>query len=168
MQNPDQPKFEYKGGKLFLDKEGRWFHEGVEITHKLTAELFSRSIKKDEDGRYVLEVGQEWAPVQVEDTPFMVRRVDVGEDSVRATLNDGSEEELDLDTLRINDRNVLYCDVKNKEYPARFLRPAYYQLMNHLVENESGYAVKIGNRSWHIENSERQKESLLSKTWNGC
>lgn len=158
MQNTDQPKFEYKGGKLFLDKEGRWFHDGVEITHKLTVDLFSRSIRRDKSGQYVLEVGPEWAPVEVEDTPFMVRRVDVEDDIVRATLNDGSEEELDLDTLRISDRNVLYCDVKNKEYPARFLRPAYYQLMNHLVENRDGYAIKIAGQNWYIKNSERQKE----------
>ncbi len=158
MSDTEGQKFEYKGGELFLDKEGRWFHDGVEITHKLTADLFSRSIRRDDTGRYVLEVGREWAPVKVEDTPFMVRRVDVKEDGANATLNDGSEEDLDLKTLRINDENVLYCYVKNGEYPARFLRPAYYQLMSCLVEDQQGYAVNINNQTWHIKNSERQKQ----------
>jgi hypothetical protein len=158
LSDAEEQKFEYKGGKLFLDKEGRWFHDGVEITHKLTADLFSRSIKRDENGQYVLEVGKEWAPVEVEDTPFMIRRVDVTEDGVHATLNEGSEEELDLSTLSISDENVLYCDVKNGEYPARFFRPAYYQLMHYLAETEDGFVVTINGRDWPIKNSERQKD----------
>jgi hypothetical protein len=138
--------FKYQGGLIRLDKEGRWFHEGVEITHKLTADLFSRSVHKNPDGGYMLVVGAEWSPIEVEDTPFMVRRVELDGDRAVIRLNDGTEEELDAGTLRVGDENVLYCDVKDGEYPARFLRPAYYQLMQGLTETDDGYAVRIGNR----------------------
>ena len=45
-------------GEIFLDKEGRWFHEGVEITHARTLELFSRSICADAGGGYRLQIGR--------------------------------------------------------------------------------------------------------------
>jgi len=144
------PRYQYQGGTLFLDKEGRWFHEGEEITHKLTAELFSRSVCKDPAGGYHLVVGQEWSPIEVEDTPFMVRQVDLTGNKAIARLNDGSEEDLDLSTLKVGAENVLYCEVKAGQFPARFLRPAYYQLMERLVEDDEGFAVEVGGRRWPI------------------
>ncbi len=39
-----------KDSGLFFDKEGRWFHEGVEITHRRTCVLFSRNLHKGPDG----------------------------------------------------------------------------------------------------------------------
>jgi hypothetical protein len=65
-------------------------------------------------------------------------------------LSDATEERLDPATLSIGQENVLYCKVKG-EFPARFLRPAYYQLMEALVETEDGYAVKIGGRLWSLK-----------------
>jgi len=148
------PRIQYQGGKLFLDKEGRWFHDGVEITHKLTADLFSRSLERDPAGGYRLVVGPEWSPVEVEDTPFMVKGVEFEESRVLVKLNDGSEEDLDLASLWAGADNVLYCLVKLGDYPARFLRPAYYQLMEKLVETEDGFAVSVGGKEYPIRTAE--------------
>ncbi|HUT52263.1 MAG TPA: hypothetical protein VM658_02630 [bacterium] len=144
-----RPRDEYKGGEIRLDKEGRWFHEGVEITHRLTLDLFNRSIKRHPGGGYCLEVGPECARIVVEDTPYMVKRVDLDGGGARIRVSDGTEEPLDPSTLRIGPENVLYCTVKG-EFPARFLRPAYYQLMQGLTETEDGYAVEIGGRLWPL------------------
>ncbi len=144
------PRFRFEGAEIRLDKEGRWFHDGEEITHKLTADLFSRSVQKDPAGGYRLVVGLEWAPIVVEDAPYVIRGVDVEEDKAVGRLNDGSMEELDLASLRVGADNVLYCDVKGGEFPARFLRPAYYQLMKCLEETEDGYAVRIGGKLWPL------------------
>ncbi len=146
-------KFEYPGGEIRLDKEGRWYHEGVEITHRLTAELFSQSLKVDERGGYCIEVGVERARVVVEDTPFMVTGVDLVGEGARLRLNDKSEEDLDPRTLRVGAENVLYCEVKSGVFPARFLRPAYYQLMEALEESDDGYAVRLGSRLWPLESA---------------
>ena len=141
-----KPEYKYDAGELFLDKEGRWFHEGVEITHRLTLELFSRSLQPDPAGGYKLVVGVEWAPVRVEDTPYVVRQVTIAADRAMLHLSDGTDEELIAATLRQNEDNVLYCDVKEARFPARFLRPAYYQLMERLCECEGGYAIDLGGR----------------------
>jgi len=132
--------------KIFLDKEGRWFHEGVEITHPLTIELFSRSVVKDPSGGYRLQIGREWAKIKVEDTPYMIKTVEIQPNQVLILLNDKSVEKLEPDTLWIGKGNVLYCRVKNGEYPARFLRPAYYQQMQALKEKDNKFYLEIGNQ----------------------
>jgi uncharacterized protein len=151
-KGPDgKPRFEYKGGVIRLDKEGNWYHDEVKITHQLTADLFSQSIKKLPDGQYCLEVGLECAIIEVEDTPYMVREATIESDRVVIRLNDKSEEELNLDSLRVGDENVLYCDVKSGDSPARFLRPAYYQLMQNLEETDGGYAIRVGEKLWPVK-----------------
>lgn len=145
------PKFKYEGGHIRLDKEGRWFHDGVEITHDLTRDLFSQSVKKREEGEgYCLEIGLECAEIEVEDTPFVIKRATLDDKGATLLLSDKTEERLDPGTLRVGSDNVLYCDVKGGEFPARFLRPAYYQLMEALVETESGYAARLGGELWPI------------------
>lgn len=146
-----KPEFKYEAGQFFLDKEGRWFHEGVEITHKLTYELFSRSLHPDGAGGWKLVVGLEWAPVTIEDTPYVIRQVTFENERALLHLNDGTTEEMCEATLRQNSDNVLYCDVKEARFPARFLRPAYYQLMERLTECEDGsFAVDINGQLWPI------------------
>ncbi len=136
----------WESGKIFLDKEGRWFHEGVEITHRLTVDLFSRSIVNDPDGGYRLQVGKEWAKISVEDTPYMVQMMELRQEQSIIRLNDQSIEDLDLKTLWVGKENVLYCRVKDREFPARFLRPAYYQIMSFLVQDETGFHLQIGEQ----------------------
>lgn len=137
--------------KIFLDKEGRWFHEGVEITHPLTVELFSRSVVKDPSAGYRLQIGREWAKIKIEDTPYMIKTVEIQSNQVLILLNDKSVEKLEPDTLWIGKNNVLYCRVKNGEYPARFLRPAYYQLMQALKEKDNKFYLEIGNQRIFLE-----------------
>jgi len=141
-------KYRYPG-EIFLDKEGRWFHEGVEITHPRTIELFSRSVVKDDDRGYLLKIGKERARIEVEDTPCFVRSVEFRNNEVFLELNDKSVESLNPCSLRVGKDNVLYCDVKSGQFPARFLRPAYYQLMTRLEQDEKGFYLEIaGSRRY--------------------
>ena len=119
---------------LFLDKEGRWFHEGVEITHARTCLLFSKNISRDSSGKYFVRVGQESAEVLVEDTPYTIRSVTIREgagglpNDYILHLNDETQEALASESLVVSEQNVLYCKVKGGSERARFLRAAYYQI----------------------------------------
>jgi uncharacterized protein len=137
-------------GEIFLDKDGRWFHCGEEITHERTIELFSRSVFKDPAGGYRLQVGKEWARIKVEDTPYIVRSVEFQERQILLGLNDRSSEPLAPDTLRVGEENVLYCEVKSDRFPARFTRPAYYQLMTRLGHDREGYFLEYRNQRWYF------------------
>jgi uncharacterized protein len=143
---------------LFLDKDGRWFHEGIEITHQRTCSLFSRSLTKGSDGRYYVRVGKEYAPVDLEDKPFVIKSVTIVTDSeescsmYRILLNDETEETLDPNTLTIGPDHVMYCTVKGSTVEARFLRSAYYQISAHVeyIETEDRYVLPWKGHNYPI------------------
>lgn len=130
-----------KHSTIFLDKEGRWFHEGIQITHQRTCLLFARTLRKGSDDLYSLKLGNEWARVEVEDSPYMAKSVTVHREGNNVPmayllhLNDETEEFLDPQTLSVGKGNVMYCKVKQGKERARFLRPAYYQLCLQIETN---------------------------------
>jgi hypothetical protein len=143
---------------IFIDKEGRWFHKGAEMIHRDTILLFYQHMSLDSQGRYVITLEGERCYVEAEDTPFIVRRARFT-DSVRAdrsgyilSLNDGTEENLSPETLTVGADNVLYCKVKEYTFPARFDRPAYYQLAQHIEEREGVYFLPLNGKDYLIRN----------------
>jgi len=133
---------------LFLDKEGRWFHEGVEITHGRTRLLFSKSIRRDASGKYGVHVGPVSAEVIVEDAPYTIKSVTILEGDgghpkgYILLLNDETQECLESDSLTVSEQNVMYCRVKEGAERARFLRAPYYQICTKLEYDE------IEDRYW--------------------
>lgn len=127
--------------KITFGRDGNWYADGEPIVNRRIADLFSRQLRRDADGRYVIRMADEWAPVEIEDTPYVVRSADVDAGGVTLHLNDLSTEKLDPSTLRVGSGEVLYCRVKNGAEPARFLRPAYYQLSPYLDEAAPGRFV---------------------------
>ncbi len=134
---------------FFLDKEGHWFNEGVEITHVRTCLLFSKSLKKGRGGKYYIKVGRECAEVIIEDTPYIVKSVTVqaGPEGIANKyllhLNDGTKESLEPQTLSFGKDNVMYCKVKNGSEKARFLRPAYYQICSQIEFDETEESYQL-------------------------
>lgn len=151
----DVPRYE-----LRVDREGRWFHEGVEIVREDIRNLFSRNLFRCEEGRYCVRIGRDEFPVTVEDAPFLVMRV-IPEDFTSARrekprrlfllLNDGAEEPLDPKTLMFRESNIPYCLVRDK-LEARFSRPAYYQLAKYIEYEPTGdkYLLKLRDEEFEI------------------
>ncbi len=143
---------------LRIDKEGRWFFEDEEITHRKTYLLFSRSLARDESGQTILRIGREQCPVEVEDAPFVVRTLefilsDGGElKSVWLYLNDETREPLDQETLRIGPENVPYCRVRSGKFEARFSRGAYQLLFPFIRhdEKENRFFITIGGKDYDL------------------
>src|SRR6266851_3556909 len=113
----------------------------------------SKSIRRNPDGSYYLQVAEERAPIAVEDTPYVVRSVaDDGKGGFILMLNDEEREALDPATLEVAKDNVLYCRVKQGEFRARFLRNAYYHLSSRFSADEGGgaFSILIGDRRYPI------------------
>jgi uncharacterized protein len=144
--------------KLIVDKEGRWFQNGVEIIHPRVQKQFLEALEKKPEGGYRIRIGREVCSVEVEDTPFIVSRILEIDERVRLELNDGSSEILDPETLWINRENVPYILVKNGEFPARLSRPAFYELARTLDfdENRKIFVLSLRGKSWPVrsENGE--------------
>jgi hypothetical protein len=142
---------------ISLDKEGTWFYQGQQIVNRQVYLLFSQSLEQDGSGRYILRIGQETCPIAVEDTPFVVTdiypvsRGDSGKNSFTIRLNDETEEVLNLETLFVGKDNVLYCEVKERKFKARFLRPSYYRLAEHIVqEGEDRFYIPLNGKNYYI------------------
>ncbi len=141
---------------IFIDKEGRWYHKGAEMIRRDFIRLFYKNMELDSEGRYVINWSGERCRVDVEDTAFVVQRV-VSQDGERTgnarfvlNLSDDTEEDLMPDTLCVGPDNVLYCRVKNRIFPARFNRAAYYQLAEHIEEENESYYLSLNGKKYKI------------------
>jgi hypothetical protein len=145
--------YEIRSTKIRFGRDGRWYADGEPIPNPRIARLFSRHLERKPDGSYQIELGIDRAPVEIEDTPFVVERVEGDPESgFLVQLNDGTREPLAMESLRVGAENVLYCRVKNGSEPARFLRPAFYQLAPHLEEPKPGrFALRSRGRPYPLE-----------------
>ncbi len=83
--------------KLRVDRHGDWYEGDVEITHPGILANLRSNLRRDAEGYYIQTRVR--IPVQVEDVPWVVTRVEVRGDRLHAVLNDGSEEPVDPATL---------------------------------------------------------------------
>jgi hypothetical protein len=127
---------------IYVDKEANWFHNGNPIINKAIYQLFYQHVSRDEKGRYLISMGDELCCLEVEDTLYVVVSAELlssdddNPERMEILLNDGSRECLVPETLWIGMDNIMYCMVRKGLYPARFLRPAYYMLAQHIGEDE--------------------------------
>ena len=136
---------------ITIDKDGTWFYNGLPIINKAIYLFFNQHLESTPEGGYRLRIEEETCPVLVEDTPFVV--VDLRRDHTTEgleafwiRLNDETWEQLDLTTLKIRNDNVPCCRVKKGMFPARFSRPAYYRLAEHVVEHPDGrFSIPLNN-----------------------
>jgi hypothetical protein len=138
-------------GRISFRHDGRWYNDDEPINNARIAKLFSRCLRETEDGRWQIAMADERAFVEIEDTPWVVTRVE-GDATrgFRLRLNDDSEESLDPATLSVGAGNVLYTRVKDGRYRARFLRPAYYQLAPAIDERDGRFVLVAGGRRFAI------------------
>jgi len=75
-----------------------------------------------------------------------------GEAFFKIFLNDETEEELNLESLSVGKDNVLYCAVKGGNFKARFLRPSYYRLTEHMLqEGEDRFYIPLNGRKFFLD-----------------
>lgn len=144
-------------GTFRIDRDGVWRHEGQEVTHPgVLLNLYS-NLRVDAQQHY-LEVGPARIPVEVEDAPFVVSRVEAetGEDhqahGFRIYLNDGSAEWLSPASLWIGARETPYCLVKSGRFRARLSVSAWLQLAPFVEEGPEagGITVRVGRRRYPL------------------
>ena len=136
--------------QILIDKEGQWFYRGAEMQRREIVRLFYNHISMDDRGRYILEWAGERCLLEVEDTAYIVMRVAAADAEFHLTLSDDRTETLAPETLYVGKENVLYCLVRGG-FPARFTRPAYYQLAAHIQEKDGAYFLPVGGKRHRIK-----------------
>ena len=136
---------------LAINRDGEWLHEGEEITHPGILANLRGNLRRDEGG-YFVQAGPARIPVEVADTPFLVTRVEPDGQTLRLTLNDGTQEPLDPVTLRLAAGEVPYCRVKGGHWEARLSRAAAWELGQLVLYDErTGEAtLRLGGATHHL------------------
>ena len=153
-KSPDIPEYLIKmiedGSEIddiFLDKEGTWFHNGIEIRHKKIIRLFNESVNITDDGTHVIHYSRYTYPINIEDTAVFVTGVRYEGfgpfEKVFINLSTGKQEELDIETLYYRNNNALYCRVMNGTMVAKFKRSPSFHILERLDENNGIYYVSL-------------------------
>ncbi len=134
--------------RIFIDKEGNWFQDGTPILHRWTY-LYNnkllQKVQKDDQVQYFIDEGRGKIYIEVEDTPFVIKNIELRNSSLFLILNDETDEKLQFDTIYLNADNIPYVKVKNGRFDARFSRPAYYEIMKLLNHEQGKYYLNIGS-----------------------
>lgn len=148
-------KFRQTG--IRLDRQGRFWHEGAEVSHEGLRKALLRWIDRLDDGRPILRLDEErYAYLEVEDTPLLVLSARWQGDGAVVTLNDGTEEELAYDSLRTGEDDALYCRVRAGRLEARITTPAYYAIAERIEETADGFALRAAGSTFVIGRRERK------------
>ena len=141
---------------IYIDKEGHWYHKGTEMIRRDFIRRFYQNMELDSEGQYMISWNGKRCYVEVEDTAFVVRKVTCKDKNQVQnaihilSLSDDTNEELLPDTLCLGKDNVLYCQVKNRTFPARFGRAAYYQLAEYIQEENDVYYLPFKGQRYKI------------------
>jgi uncharacterized protein len=133
--------------RIRRDARGRWFNGDDPIDHPLVVRAFDGWIERAEDGRLCLANDINWAYIEVEGPPYVVRGVSGGGEGVELWLSGDLREPLDPATLREGPDGGLYCDVRGGRLAARFDRYAATDLVDRVGgEDEQGPYLDLGER----------------------
>ncbi len=137
---------------LRLHHDGSWSHDGQPIRNRRLRERFDGSVRYlPEEGKYVVQIGRFRGEIEVEEAAFFVRSVDARAGTVR--LSDGSEEPLDVASLRLSPRDGAWlCRVKRGlagegERPiARFSHAAHAELLAAVELSDGEPVLRFGGK----------------------
>jgi len=140
-----------EGCTIRIDKDGRWYYQGLEIINPLVLRAFCEALEMDDQGRYRIIIDNELCYIDVEDTPFVISSIR-GDQSVGLYLRLNTLETYPLDPacLTIGADNILYATLESG-MKVRFTRSAYYALALMMEEDGNGMIVlRIGDTEYPI------------------
>ena len=142
LEPPADPS-RWKLPRIRVTRDGEWLHEGEEVSHPGILSSLRDGLRVDDAGHYV-EVGPVRVPVEVDDAPFVVVRVEREGTGLVLTLDDLSREALDVATLSFGADGVPHCRVKQGRFLGRWSRAATHQLLA-LVEPGTPPVLVLGS-----------------------
>ena len=143
-----------------IRKDGSWWHEGRRINRPNMTKLFSRILRKDEDGQTYLVTPYEKVIVKVEDAHFLIVQIDCHNpgptQNIIAITNMG-------DIIRISEDNPLWVNINpitreprpyltvRGRLTALILRAPFYELVEHGTQMGTDYVVRSGGTFFKLD-----------------
>lgn len=123
--------------EMRIATDGRWFHQGGEITRPAMVRAFSNLLRLESDDSYWLVTPQEKLSIAVDDVPFVAVEAQIREASIAFRLNTddiviaGGNHPIEVRTFE--GMPVPYLHVRAGLW-ARCTRPVYYELAELALE----------------------------------
>ena len=128
---------------LRLDRDGRFWHQGGEVTHPRLHLALLNWLDVRADGRDIVRLdGDRYAYVQIEDAHLRAVSARWQGDALWLLLDDRREEELAYETLEVAADHSLYCRVRGGKLRCRITSPAYYVLAERVEASGDGFALR--------------------------
>lgn len=139
--------------RMRIAADGRWFHDGGEITRPAMVRAFSALLTRDPDGRHWLLSPVEKLAIAVDDAAFVATDLTVREEAGRPVL----AFRLNTDDLVVAgpdhplraagdpDTPALYLAVRSGT-EARLNRSTYAQLIEHALDRADGAELSVESR----------------------
>lgn len=140
---------------IYIDAEGRWFHEGGVIKRDALVSLFA-SILWAEEGDHYLVTPAEKLKIQVEDVPFVVRQAEWVEGSWVTVTNVNEQIIVSQDNpIELREYNAQWLPYLNVRYDlwARVSRSVYYQWVTEALDgsHSEGDSLRLGGDGYIFE-----------------
>ena len=132
------------------DAQGRWFQDGDLLEHEGLCRSFASWVDRAPDGRFCLQNDINWAFVAIEGPPYFVRSVRQDGPNLSLSLSGERREMLDFATLRVDELDAVWCDVREGRVPARFDSHAAVQLGEFMVEQGDVVALRVDEESFPL------------------
>jgi len=141
-----------KNPRIFIDKRGRWFQDGVPISHRWTYLENNRNLRRGGSGGFEVVEGDVAIAVEVEDTPFVVVSADLTDKGIVIGINDETSELLGEESgLIVSLENVPYVLIKDGSFKARFLSGAYYSIASDAKPMPGGgFVIECGGKNYRF------------------
>ncbi len=149
MPSPQQQKYVWQ---YFMDDEGHFWHEGVEMDDPGTLRSFMSTMELLPNGRFKVLCQGEECHVVVQDVPYVVKGVHFFADHIELLFPGGYKEALNPSTLFVGPLNVLYCKIRDGEFTARFNRSTYLEIAKKIQfdPREKSFYLRINNQDYTI------------------
>lgn len=137
-------------GKLKLDQDGIWFHNDEKFNHQGIAELFSRSIVKNLDASFSLQLGTSKVSFEYDFTPYIVIDLEFIKDNIILFTNNSNIIQIsEVDRLFLDSDYKLYMTYKEDNYS--FSKKSYKFLINYFNEDDNGYFLELKDKKLYID-----------------
>lgn len=142
------PPAEWTLPRLRIDRDGDWYDDDVQITHAGVLANLRENLRRDAAGYFIQTRVR--IPVDVDDVPWVITRLEPSGPALRVQVNDGSAEVIDPASIRLGPGHAPYCAVKGGVFEARFDRAAAFQLLTLADYDEATErgTLRVGGREY--------------------
>lgn len=136
----------------YIDEDGNFWHEGTELDDPELVLFFLKNLQHTSEGKLQLLCQGELCEFTCADAPYVIQNIDLNGENILLHFLGNYSETLEPSSLRVGNKNILYCKVKKGEFEARFSRKAYMELSQYIEQDDQDhYCLRLNGKRYPIQ-----------------